>query len=90
MHFSISDKAINRIAEDYAIRRRNRITDEYPEDRNQFDEKQFSYAPIGKTPILIHGEEIDNYFINLPHILKLWQKITFISSYFSYHLVLAL
>ena len=65
LHFAISDQAINRIAEDYAVRRRNRITDEYPEDRNQFDEKQFSYAPIGKTPILIHGEEIDNYFINL-------------------------
>ena len=65
LHFAISDQAMNRIAEDYAVRRRNRLTDEYPEDRNEFDEKQFSYAPIGKTPILIHGEEIDNYFINL-------------------------
>ncbi len=65
LHFAISDQAINRVAEDYAVRRRNRITDEYPENRNDFDEKQFSYAPIGKTPILIHGEEFDDYLTSL-------------------------
>ena len=32
------------------------------------------------------GMLIDIYFINLPDILKLWQKITFILSYYSYHL----
>ncbi len=65
LHFAISDQAINRVAEDYAVRRRNRITDEYPENRNEFDEKQFSYAPIGKTPILTHGEEFDDYLTGL-------------------------
>jgi len=65
LHFAISDQNINRIAEDYAVRRRNRITDEYPENRNEFDEKQFSYAPIGKTPILTHGEEFDDYLTSL-------------------------
>jgi hypothetical protein len=65
LHFAISDQVINRVAEDYSVRRRNRITDEYPEERNQFDEKQFSYAPIGKTPILTHGEEFDDYLTGL-------------------------
>jgi hypothetical protein len=65
LHFAISDQAMNRVAEDYAVRRRNRLTDEYPEDRNEFDEKQFSYAPIGKTPILIQGEDIDIYMQDL-------------------------
>jgi hypothetical protein len=65
LHFAISDKALNRVAEDYEIARRNRITKEYPEQRNEFDEKQFSYAPIGKTPILTHGEEFDGYIQDL-------------------------
>ena len=65
LHFAITDKSINRIAEDYEIARRNRMTKEYPEDRNEFDEKQFSYAPIGKTPILTHGEDFDDYLIGL-------------------------
>jgi hypothetical protein len=65
LHFSISDKAINRIAEDYAIRRRNRITDEYPEDRNEFDEAQFTRPSLGKTPVLEFGEELDNYITSL-------------------------
>jgi hypothetical protein len=65
LHFAISDQAINRVAEDYSVRRRNRITDEYPENRNEFDEKQFSYAPIGKTPILTHGEDFDGYIQDL-------------------------
>ena len=65
LHFSISDKAINRIAEDYAVRRRNRITDEYPEDRNEFDEAQFTRPSLGKTPVLTHGDEFDNYLTSL-------------------------
>jgi hypothetical protein len=65
LHFAISDKTINRVAEDYEVARRNRITKEYPEERNQFDEKQFSYAPIGKTPILTHGEDFDGYIQDL-------------------------
>ena len=65
LHFAISDKTINRVAEDYEIARRNRLTKEYPEDRNEFDENQFSYVPIGKTPILTHGDELENYFDHL-------------------------
>ncbi len=68
LHFAISDKAMNRVAEDYEVARRNRMTKEYPEDRNQFDEKQFSYAPIGKTPILIHGEDLDQYEKDLMNV----------------------
>lgn len=68
LHFAISDKAMNRVAEDYEVARRNRMTKEYPEDRNQFDEKQFSYAPIGKTPILIHGEDLDQYEQDLMNV----------------------
>lgn len=65
LHFAINDSTINRIAADYEIARRNRMTKEYPEDRNEFDENQFSYVPIGKTPILTHGEELDDYFNHL-------------------------
>jgi hypothetical protein len=65
LHFAISDKSINRIAEDYEIARRNRMTKEYPEERNEFDENQFSYVPIGKTPILTHGEDFNDYINHL-------------------------
>lgn len=68
LHFAITDKAINRVAEDYEVARRNRMTKEYPEERNEFDEKQFSYAPIGKTPILIHGEDLDQYEQDLMNV----------------------
>jgi hypothetical protein len=68
LHFAISDKTINRVAEDYEVARRNRMTKEYPEDRNEFDESQFSYAPIGKTPILIHGEDLDQYEKDLMNV----------------------
>ena len=64
MHFAISDREINRIAEDYAISRRNRMTKEYPEDRNEFDEAQFTRPSLGKTPVLTHGEEFDDYLTN--------------------------
>jgi hypothetical protein len=69
MHFAISDREINRIAEDYAISRRNRMTDEYPEDRNQFDEQQYKYVSQGKTPKLevevLESEGLDEYFKKL-------------------------
>lgn len=65
LHFAITDREINRIAEDYAVRRRNRITDEYPEDRNDFDEAQFTHPSLGKTPVLTHGEEFDDYLTSL-------------------------
>ena len=69
MHFAISDREINRIAEDYAISRRNRMTDEYPEDRNQFDEQQYKYVSQGKTPKLevevLESEGLEEYFKKL-------------------------
>lgn len=65
LHFAISDREINRIAEDYAISRRNRMTDEYPEDRNQFDEQQYQYVSKGKAPTLNFGEELDDYINHL-------------------------
>lgn len=65
LHFAINDSTINRIAADYEIARRNRMTKEYPEDRNEFDENQFSYVPIGKTPILTHGEDFNDYIDHL-------------------------
>jgi hypothetical protein len=65
IHFAITDKVINRVAEDYEVARRNRMTKEYPEDRNQFDEAQFTRPSLGKTPVLTHGEDFDNYLTNL-------------------------
>jgi hypothetical protein len=69
IHFAISDREINRIAEDYAISRRNRMTDEYPEDRNQFDEQQYKYVSQGKTPKLevevLESEGLDEYLKKL-------------------------
>jgi hypothetical protein len=68
LHFSITDQAINRIAEDYAVKRRNRITDEYPEERNEFDEAQFTKPSLGKTPVLTEGNEFDTYIQNLMNV----------------------
>ena len=65
LHFSITDRQINRIAADYEVARRNRMTKEYPEDRNEFDEAQFTRPSLGKTPVLTHGEEFDDYLTNL-------------------------
>jgi hypothetical protein len=69
LHFAISDREINRIAEDYAISRRNRMTDEYPEDRNQFDEQQYKYLPVGKTPKseveILEADGLNEYFKKL-------------------------
>jgi hypothetical protein len=62
LHYAISERDINRLAEDYQIRRRNRLTEEYAEDRNEFDEAQFDRPSLGKTPVLIHGEDLDSYF----------------------------
>ena len=62
MHFAISDSDINRVAENYQVMRRNRFTEEYAEDRNEFDEAQFERPSLGKTPVLLFGEDFDNYF----------------------------
>jgi hypothetical protein len=65
LHFAITDREINRIAADYEVARRNRITKEYPEDRNEFDEAQFTHPSLGKTPVLTHGDEFDDYLTSL-------------------------
>jgi len=65
LHFAITDREINRIAEDYEVARRNRMTKEYPEDRNEFDEAQYTHPSLGKTHVLFHGEDFDNYLTSL-------------------------
>ena len=65
LHFAINDSTINRIAEDYEVARRNRMTKEYPEDRNEFDAAQFTHPSLGKTPVLTHGEDFDDYIDHL-------------------------
>ena len=68
LHFALSDKTINRIAEDYEVARRNRMTKEYPEERNEFDKAQFTKPSLGKTPVLTEGEEFDTYLQNLMNV----------------------
>lgn len=62
LHFAISDNDMNRLAAEYQVMRRNRMTEEYAEPRNEFDEAQFTKPSLGKTPVLMHGEDFDNYF----------------------------
>lgn len=62
MHFAISDNDMNRLAAEYQVMRRNRMTEEYAEPRNEFDEAQFNRPSLGKTPVLLFGEDLDSYF----------------------------
>ena len=68
LHFALSDYEINRLAADYQVMRRNRMTEEYAEDRNRFDEEQYQNPSLAKTPVLVHGEDIENYFQNLKNV----------------------
>jgi hypothetical protein len=68
IHFAISENDINRVAEDYQIKRRNRITEEYAEPRNRYDVEQFSNEPFGKTPLLEHGSDLEQYFDDLINV----------------------
>ena len=66
-HPVLSDTQINRIA---TIVMRDKLTQENDEDveqRNIFDVKRFEYAPIGRTPILTHGDELQQYFEDMLH-----------------------
>ena len=62
IHYAISDNDMNRLAAEYQVMRRNRMTEEYAEDRNEFDEAQFSRPSLGKTPVLMNGEDLNDYF----------------------------
>jgi hypothetical protein len=68
LHFAISENDINRIAEDHQVKRRNRITEEYAEPRNRYGVEQFSNEPMGKTPLLEYGEDLNQYFDDLINI----------------------
>ena len=68
MHFAISDNDMNRLAAEYQVMRRNRMTEEYAEPRNRYDIEQFSNEPLGKTPLLEHGEDLNQYFDDLINI----------------------
>ena len=66
-HSILSDRQLNRIA---IIVMRDKLTQENNEDveqRNIFDIKRFEYAPIGRTPILTHGDELQQYFEDMLH-----------------------
>lgn len=50
------------------IKRRDRITEEEDadvEERNIFDVVPFTNPPIGRTPVLFHGDELEEYFSKL-------------------------
>lgn len=68
LHYAISDNEMNRLAAEYQVMRRNRMTEEYAEPRNRYDIEQFSNEPLGKTPLLEYGEEIEQYFDDLINV----------------------
>lgn len=61
-----ANSKVNKQAQE-TLRRRNRITDEYPdfEQRNVYDEAQYSNPPIGRAPVLKNGNELEQYFSEL-------------------------
>ena len=62
-HPILSDRQMNRIA---LIVMRDKIThEEDEEERNVYDVKRYSDPPIGKTPRLLEGTEINEYFNEL-------------------------
>ncbi len=66
-HPVLSDRQLNRIA---VIVMRDKLTQENDEDeeqRNQFDGIRFKYPPIGRTPVLTRGDELNQYFEDLLH-----------------------
>ncbi len=68
LHYAISDNEMNRLAAEYQIMRRNRMTEEYAEPRNRYDVEQFSNEPLGKTPLLEYGEDLEQYFDDLINV----------------------
>ncbi len=68
LHYAISDNEMNRLAAEYQVMRRNRITEEYAEPRNRYDIEQFSNEPLGKTPLLEYGEDLEQYFDDLINV----------------------
>ncbi len=68
LHYAISDNEMNRLAAEYQVMRRNRMTEEYAEPRNRYDIEQFSNEPLGKTPLLEYGEDLEQYFDDLINV----------------------
>lgn len=65
IHPVLSDFHLNRIAK---IVMRDKLTEENDadvEERNVFDLARFTHPPIGRTPVLFHGNELDQYFSEL-------------------------
>lgn len=65
IHPVFSSSEVNRIAQ---ISSRNRLTDEEPpgtEERNQFDIAKYTRPPLGRAPVLINGDELEQYFSEL-------------------------
>lgn len=59
---------MNRLAAEYQVMRRNRMTEEYAEPRNRYDIEQFSNEPLGKTPLLEYGEDEEQYVDDLINV----------------------
>jgi len=68
LHYAISDNDMNRLAAEYQVMRRNRMTEEYAEPRNRYDIEQFSNEPLGKTPLLEYGEDEEQYVDDLINV----------------------
>jgi hypothetical protein len=60
-HIAITDNQIIRIAQDIT-NRRTEITDRYPGEVDQYSKYQLSNPSLGKTPLLLHGDELNQYF----------------------------
>lgn len=65
IHPILSDSHLNRIAK---IVMRDKITEEEDpdvEERNRFDIARFTHPALGRTPVLFHGDELEEYFSKL-------------------------
>ena len=65
IHPVFSDNHLNRIAQ---ISSRNRLTDEEPpgtEERNPYDIAKYTKFPLGRAPVMLEGDDLENYFSEL-------------------------
>jgi hypothetical protein len=63
IHPVLSDSHLNRIAQ---IVMRDKLTkEEDSEERNPFDVARFTVAPLGRTPVLTDGYDLETYFQKL-------------------------
>jgi hypothetical protein len=60
-HIAITDNQIVRIAQEMT-KRRNEITERFPGEEDYFSKIQLTNPSLGKTPVLLHGDQLETYF----------------------------